>query len=60
MIAPHAGLIRHIFFGHCHTPIGGSFHGIPVSAPRGTNHAGWMNFSDTELLATSDLPEIYA
>ena len=59
-IATHASKIRHIFFGHCHIPLSGSFHGIPISAPRGTNHAGWANFGEPELLSASDLPEAYS
>lgn len=58
-IAPYAAKIRQICFGHCHVPIAGSFHGIPISAPRGTNHAGWMKFGETALLTASDLPEAY-
>jgi 3',5'-cyclic AMP phosphodiesterase CpdA len=60
ILSPHRDKITQIFFGHCHVPISGSFHGIPVSAPRGTNHAGWMNFGERDLLTSSDLPESYA
>ena len=59
-IAPHAAKIRHLFFGHCHLPLSGSFHGIPVTAIRGTNHAGWANFGERNLLSSSNLPEAYA
>lgn len=59
-IAPFAQKIRHIFHGHCHLPLSGSLHGIPFSAPRGTNHAGWPDFSATRLLASAELPESYA
>lgn len=59
-IAPHAGKIRHIFHGHCHLPLSGSFGGIPLSAPRGTNHAGWPAFDGATFLSASDLPESYA
>lgn len=59
-IAPHAHKIRHIFHGHCHMPLSGSFHGIPFSAPRGTNHQGWPDFAATRLLAGADLTESYA
>ncbi|MEO0960697.1 MAG: metallophosphoesterase, partial [Pseudomonadota bacterium] len=51
--------IAHIFHGHCHLPLSGSFRGVPVSAPRGTNHAGWPNFGEKGLLSGSDLPEAY-
>ncbi len=60
VVARHAAKIRHMFFGHCHVPISGSFHGVPLSAPRGTSHAGWMNFGKASRLCTSDLPQAYA
>ena len=59
-IAPHAAKIRHIFHGHCHLPLSGSLHGIPFSAPRGTNHQGWPDFGATEFLSSADLTESYA
>ncbi|WP_120498702.1 metallophosphoesterase [Kiloniella sp. EL199] len=59
-IKPHKEKIAHIFHGHCHLPLSGSLHGIPFSAPRGTNHAGWPNFSATDLLTSSDLAESYS
>lgn len=37
--------IRHIFFGHCHYTLSGSVCGIPFSAPRGTSHPCWPEFS---------------
>ncbi|MCV6595029.1 MAG: phosphodiesterase [Silicimonas sp.] len=60
VLAPHRDKIAHIFFGHCHLPLSGSFHGIPFSAPRGTNQAGWADFSGSDLYATSDLPPAYS
>ncbi|MEO1067247.1 MAG: phosphodiesterase [Pseudomonadota bacterium] len=59
-IRPYGDKIRHIFFGHCHLPLNGSLHGVPFSAPRGTNHAGGFNFAEPEKLTASDLPESYA
>ncbi|MEO0913971.1 MAG: phosphodiesterase [Pseudomonadota bacterium] len=59
-VAPFAAKIRHIFHGHCHLPLSGSLHGIPLSAPRGTNHAGWPDFAATRLLSSADLAEAYA
>lgn len=56
----HRAKVAHIFHGHCHLPLAGSFRGIPFTAPRGTNHAGWPDFGDTKVLAGSDLPEAYA
>ncbi|KEY57921.1 phosphodiesterase [Serratia sp. DD3] len=37
-IQPHLDRIRHIFFGHLHRPISGSWRGISFSTLRGTNH----------------------
>jgi 3',5'-cyclic AMP phosphodiesterase CpdA len=59
-IAPHKDKIAHIFHGHCHMVLNGSILGIPFSAPRGTNHAGWADFSVKENLSSSDLPEAYS
>lgn len=59
-LRPHREKIAHIFHGHCHLPLSGSLLGIPFSAPRGTNHAGWPDFGATRLLSSSDLPEAYA
>jgi Icc protein len=60
LVAKHAQKIRHIFHGHCHLPLSGSLQGVPFSAPRGTNHAGWPDFGSTGNLSASDLPESYA
>ena len=59
-VAAHAGKIRHIFHGHCHMHLSGALHGIPFSAPRGTNHAGWPDFAATKLLSAADLTESYS
>ncbi len=59
-VAPFADKIRHIFHGHCHMHLSGSLHGIPFSAPRGTNHAGWPDFRATKLLSAADLTESYS
>ncbi|KAJ56271.1 3',5'-cyclic-nucleotide phosphodiesterase [Actibacterium mucosum KCTC 23349] len=59
-VAPHRDKIRHIFHGHCHLPLTGSLHGIPLSAPRGTNHAGWADFAATRLLSSAELPQAYS
>jgi 3',5'-cyclic AMP phosphodiesterase CpdA len=59
LVGRHRDRIRHIFFGHCHLPLAGSVAGVPVSSLRGTNHAGFPLFSETEMLSASDLPEAY-
>jgi Icc protein len=36
VLAPHRDRIRHIFHGHTHRALAGSWHGIPTSSLRGT------------------------
>lgn len=60
LIGRYRTRIRHLFHGHCHLPLSGSFHGVPFSAPRGTNHAGWPDFGNERNLSASDLPESYS
>ena len=38
VITPHRAQIRHLFFGHLHRPIGGSWRGIPFSCTASPNH----------------------
>ena len=38
--------VRHIFFGHVHRPIAGSWRGVPVSAIAGTNHQTAFDLAD--------------
>lgn len=38
LLAPFQSKIRHMFFGHLHRPIGGSWHGMPFSVVRSPNH----------------------
>lgn len=49
-IQGHEARIRHVFFGHIHRPICGTFRGIPFSTIRGTNHQVAL-----ELNATNDV-----
>lgn len=60
VVGRHRDRIRHIFFGHCHLPLAGSFHGVPVSGPRSTNHQVWADFAEPKMLMGADLPESYA
>ncbi|MCG8595881.1 MAG: phosphodiesterase [Kiloniellales bacterium] len=59
-IAPHAGRIRHLFFGHIHRPLGGSWRGIPVSSLRAMNHQCWLDFAAEDEIAGSFEPPAYA
>jgi 3',5'-cyclic AMP phosphodiesterase CpdA len=38
IIAPHRTRIRHLFFGHLHRPVGGSWRGVPFSCASSPNH----------------------
>jgi 3',5'-cyclic AMP phosphodiesterase CpdA len=51
VVEPYARQVRHLFFGHVHRPIAGSWLGIPVSALRAMNHQ--VAFAMTE---ERDLP----
>lgn len=42
-IRPALPRIRHLFFGHVHRPISGSWNGIPFSSLRGTSHQVWFD-----------------
>ena len=37
-VVAEAGSVKHIFFGHVHRPVSGSWHGVPFSALRSTVH----------------------
>lgn len=45
IVRPHAGRIRHLFFGHIHRAIAGSWLGIPISNMRGTSHQVWLELT---------------
>lgn len=40
------GDVRHIFAGHVHRPVAGSWHGIPFSALKGTHHQAKLQFAN--------------
>lgn len=44
-LAPYKEQIRHLFFGHIHRPLCGSWRGIPVSSLRSMNHQVSLDFS---------------
>jgi 3',5'-cyclic-AMP phosphodiesterase len=45
-VRPHAHRIRHLFLGHVHRPIAGSWLGIPFSVVKGTNHQVALRLDD--------------
>jgi 3',5'-cyclic-AMP phosphodiesterase len=60
VIRSHRNRIRHLFFGHVHRPISGSWMGIPFSTLRGTNHQVWFDLSAGAPHLTSHEPPAYA
>lgn len=60
VLAPHNGRIRHLFFGHLHRPICGSWHGIPFSTMRATNHQVALDFEVEDVVPGSHEPPAYA
>ena len=59
LLAPYRN-IRHLFFGHYHRPICGSWRGIPVSTMRGTNHQVRFDLRTIEVVPKSLEPPAYA
>ncbi len=60
VVEPHAHKIRHIFFGHIHRPVAGSWLDIPMSTIRSTNHQVWLDFSARDSIPGSSEPPAYA
>ena len=51
------GDVRHIFYGHVHRAIAGSWHGIPVSTLPGTNHqVGLLLDASPVMIGTHERP----
>lgn len=59
-LEPHRARIRHLFFGHLHRPIAGSWRGIPLSTLRGTNHQVALHLGDSARVPGSLEPPQYA
>jgi 3',5'-cyclic AMP phosphodiesterase CpdA len=51
--------IKHLFFGHVHRPISGSWHGIPFTTLRGTNHQVQLDLNAEDYLPYSHEPPAY-
>ena len=58
IIEPHNN-IQHIFLGHAHRPVAGSWNGIPFSILRGTNHQVPFDFDALEVVPKSHEPPSY-
>jgi len=59
IIEPHQN-IKHIFLGHVHRPVAGSWRGIPFSMIRGTNHQVPFDLDAFEVVPKSHEPPSYA
>ena len=51
--------LRHIFFGHVHRPVSGSWHGVPYSALRSTVHQVPLDFAPKRTMPYSLEPPAY-
>lgn len=56
----HTQRIKHLFFGHVHRPIFGSWLGIPYSTMRGTNHQVALRLDATAKIGGSHEPPQYS
>lgn len=52
--------IRHLFFGHLHRPIGGSWRGIPLTTMRATSHQVALDLVGDAKVPGSHEPPAYA
>ncbi|MGJ7546210.1 phosphodiesterase [Variovorax sp. LT1R16] len=55
----HEHRIKHLFFGHIHRPISGTWRGIPFSTLRGTNHQVALHVQESEDIPGSFEPPQY-
>lgn len=54
------GRVRHLFSGHVHRPSAGTWHGIPFTTLRGTNHQHELDFALAGPATTVQEPPAYA
>ena len=60
VLAPHRHRVRHLFFGHVHRPISGSWQGIPFSTLRATNHQVALDLHHSGRIPGNFEPPAYA
>jgi 3',5'-cyclic AMP phosphodiesterase CpdA len=60
VLAPHRARLRHLFHGHLHRPLAGSWRGLPCSSLRGTSHQVWLDFAPRDNVPGSHEPPAYA
>lgn len=58
VLAEHSR-VKHLFFGHVHRPISGSWRGIPFSTLFGTNHQVALSFESDDVISYSNEPPAY-
>ena len=59
-LRPYLPRIRHVFFGHVHRPVSGSWQGVPFSTLRATNHQVRLDFHAAGGPPVSHEPPAYA
>lgn len=59
LLSGYRDIIRHIFFGHCHSTLSGSVCGIPMSAPRSTNHPNAQDLGGRAAIGIGPLAPTY-
>jgi 3',5'-cyclic-AMP phosphodiesterase len=59
-VAPHRARVRHIFHGHLHRPIAGSWRGIPLSSVRGTAFGVALDQRPGNVAVSRQEPPCYA
>lgn len=56
VVRPYNARIRHLFFGHVHRPVAGSWLGIPISSVRAFNHQVWFTMNGGPLPGSHEPP----
>ena len=52
-LRPHLPRVRHLFIGHLHRTVAGSWRGVPFSGVRGTSHQIALDFDTTDVAPVS-------
>lgn len=60
VLEAHPGRVRHLFLGHLHRPLAGSWRGVGLSTVRGTNHQVALHLTASERVRGSHEPPQYA
>tara|TARA_B100002051_G_scaffold259511_1_gene279139 strand:- start:64 stop:891 length:828 start_codon:yes stop_codon:yes gene_type:complete len=56
VITPYLDRLRHLFFGHVHRPVAGSWLGIPISSVRAINHQIWFDLESEDIVGSFEPP----